>query len=97
MLLDAVQGVNYLRLNRSLDLTTEPLNLPDVAARLGLFLKNRNDTILLPFTGTELINGYTDPNGNRYAGYPNHGTYVDAVVKAGLALQAKGLWDPVLG
>jgi len=81
---------------------TEPLRMPNIAVRLGLYIDSGHHwnaywPYLDPFSADELLNGYTDPYGNRYAGYADHGDYVNKIKAAVDSLVSGGLYDPKIG
>lgn len=91
-----VDAIAYLKNSGALKFTTKPIQFPEFAARLGLFVVDRQATVLSPFTADELKNGYTDPNGNHYAGYENKADYVARVAEVADDLVERGLFDEKL-
>lgn len=97
------EAIKALAAGQLLDFSTEPLRMPNIAVRLGLFVADSwvwnvgAWPCLQPFTDAELRNGYTDPYGNRFAGYANHGDYVNRVKDAVNGLISQGLYDPKIG
>ncbi len=86
------------------DYSTAPLQMPNIAVRLGLYVADTwmwntggGWPYLDPFSPDELRRGYVDPYGRRYAGYADHGDYVQKVKAAVEALVHDGLYDPAVG
>ncbi len=98
------EAVRSLASGLLLDYSTEPLRMPNVAVRLGLYIADTwfwNSLGWWPafdvFGEDELLRGYTDPYGNRYGGYLNHGDYVNKMKSAVGDLVSQGLYDPEIG
>ena len=93
--------VNALKNGQLFNYSTEPLNMPNIAVRLGLYIGDTYWTIswpsYYPFSASQLLNGYTDPYGNHYAGYANHGDYVNRMKDAVDSLISQGLFDANIG
>lgn len=96
-------SIKALAAGQLFDFSTEPLRMPNITVRLGLYVA---DTwvwcggwwpYLQPFDDTELRNGYTDPYGNHYAGYTNHGDYVNKMKAAVNSLVNEGLYESTIG
>ncbi len=79
--------------------------MPNIAVRLGLYIVDPNCgswndgwwPYLIPFSPEQLLKSYTDPYGNKYAGYANRGDYANKVKAAVNSLVAEGLYDANIG
>jgi hypothetical protein len=96
MSLKSVDAIQFLKSSNALQFTTQRIHPPEDAARVGLFIVTRNRTLLTPFTAQELRDGYTDPNGNEYAGYEDEDDFIDQIRDAAQDLVARGLFDQEL-